>query len=71
MTGPVIENYEAWDAGAHIADRSTTGTITFLTSRGRLTISMKRPIMEQLCHSIERELNENPIPSADAHREIS
>jgi len=32
---------------------------------------MKRPVMEQLRHSIERELNENPIPSTDAEREIS
>jgi hypothetical protein len=71
MTGPPIENYEALDAGAQIGDRGAEGVITLLTERGLVAISMKRPIMEGLRHSIERELNENPIPSPDADREIS
>ncbi|HYS90884.1 MAG: hypothetical protein E6G84_10365 [Alphaproteobacteria bacterium] len=71
MTDPPIENYDALDAGAQIGDRGAKGVITVLTERGLVAISMKRPVMEQLRHSIERELNENPIPSTDAEREIS
>ncbi len=71
MNGPPIENYEALDAGAQIGNRGAKGVVTLLTERGLVAISMKRPVMEQLRRSIERELNENPIPSADADREIS
>ncbi len=71
MTGPPIETYEALDAGAQIGDRGAKGVITLLTERGLVAISMKRPVMEQLRHSIECELNENLIPSTDADREIS
>jgi len=71
MTGPPIENYEALDAGAQIGDQGEKGVITLLTERGLVAISMNRPVMEQLRHSIERELNENPIPGTDADREIS
>ena len=70
MSDPAIE-YEVLDAGAQIGDRGATGTITLLTRGGRVTISMKRPVMEQLCHHIERELHANPIPITDLHREIS
>jgi len=70
MTDPAIESYEALDAGARIGDRGATGTITLLTKRGPVAISMKRPIMEQLYYSIGRKLDENPSP-ADTAREIS
>src|SRR2546429_632702 len=65
MTDPPIENYDALDAGAQIGDRGAKGVITVLTERGLVAISMKRPVMEQLRHSIERELNENPIRPDD------
>jgi hypothetical protein len=71
MNGPSIENYEALDAGAQIDHRGEQGVITVVTERGLIAISLKRPVMEELRHSIERELNEKPIPSADANREIS
>jgi uncharacterized NAD(P)/FAD-binding protein YdhS len=71
MTDPAIENYEALDASAHIGDRGATATITLLTRRGPIVILMKRTTMEQLYHRIQRELNDNPIPSADTDREIS
>jgi hypothetical protein len=61
MNGPPIENYEALDAGAQIDHRAEKGVITVLTERGLIVISMKRPVMEALRHSIERELNGNPI----------
>ena len=71
MTDPAIGNYEALDAGAHVGDRGASGTVTLLTRGGPITISMKRAVMEQLCRSIERELNENPIADTDRNREIS
>jgi predicted deacylase len=71
MNGAPIENYDALDVGAQIGDRGAKGVITVLTERGIVAISMKRPVMEQLRHSIERVLNETPLPSTDAHREIS
>jgi hypothetical protein len=70
MVDPAVETYEALDASAHVSDRGSRGTITLLTRTGSIGISMKRPIMEQLYHRIERELSENPIPSAE-NREIS
>ena len=69
MTDPA--NYQALDADAHVGDRGATGTITLLTRNGRIAISMKRTVMEQLYHHIARELNESPIPVIDADREIS
>jgi hypothetical protein len=71
MNGAPIENYDALDAGAQIGDRGARGVITVLTERGIVAISMRRPVMEQLRRSIERVLNETPVPSEDAHREIS
>ncbi len=71
MTDPAIENREALDAGAHVGDHGSSGTVTLLTRSGPVTISMKRAVMEQLSRCIERELNENPIPSTDKNREIS
>jgi hypothetical protein len=71
MTNPAIENYEALDAGAHVDDQGATGTITLLTKSGRVVISMKRAVMEQLNARIEGELRQNPIPIAEKDREIS
>jgi hypothetical protein len=71
MIGSSIENYEALDAGAHVDDQGVTGTVTLLTQSGRVVISMKRAVMEQLNSRIERELRENPIPITEKDREIS
>ena len=65
MTDPAIENYEALDAGAHVDDQGVTGTVTLLTKGGRVVISMKRAVMEQLNSRIERELRQNPIPTTE------
>jgi hypothetical protein len=70
MSGPPIGDYEAMDVGARIQNRGAKGVLTVLTQEGLLTISMNRLVMEQLRHSIERELQENPVP-AEADREIS
>jgi hypothetical protein len=69
MSGPPIGDYEAI-VGARIQNRGAKGVLTVLTQEGLLTISMNRLVMEQLRHSIERELQENPVP-AEADREIS
>jgi hypothetical protein len=71
MADPGFESYEALDASAHVGDHGATGTVTFLTRTGPLRIAMKRPVLEQLCRGMERELSENPLPSTDQDREIS
>jgi hypothetical protein len=71
MSGVALENYEGLDAGAHVGERGSMGTITLLTRAGPVSISMKRAVMEQLYHCLGRELSEHPLPSTDGDREIS
>ena len=70
MSGPPISDYEALDVGAQITHRGYKGVLTVLTREGLVTISMNRAITEGLRHSIERELQQNPLPAADVDREI-